>query len=243
MQSVPDFIAQIHTYDCQEDVWKFALRFLKKRGLNRVCHGYSAGGSAEEKLILRNNYSDFWAKIYYEKEVYKHDWYAKYVAEETKPIVADSFRFDDGFIGSELHTEILDTPNESIDTGVIIPLRLMRKHSFGGIFIGAADSTKSESQRYIAHQFQEIILLGLHLDAALVTLATSKEVLDINLSPREVDCLHYLAQGLLNDRIAEKLKISTHTVEYHIRNARLKLVCRTREQALAKAVSLGILHF
>jgi DNA-binding CsgD family transcriptional regulator len=43
------------------------------------------------------------------------------------------------------------------------------------------------------------------------------------------------------DRIAERLGISRPTVELHLANARRKLGARTREQALAKAVALGLL--
>jgi DNA-binding CsgD family transcriptional regulator len=48
---------------------------------------------------------------------------------------------------------------------------------------------------------------------------------------------------LRNDRIAEKLGISRPTVELHLANARRKLNAKTREQALARAVALGLLSF
>jgi DNA-binding CsgD family transcriptional regulator len=44
-----------------------------------------------------------------------------------------------------------------------------------------------------------------------------------------------------HDRIAERLGITRPTVELHLANARRKLRARTREQALAKAITLGLL--
>jgi DNA-binding CsgD family transcriptional regulator len=61
------------------------------------------------------------------------------------------------------------------------------------------------------------------------------------LSPRERECMTWLAIGLRYDRIAERLGIARPTVELHLLNARRKLGAKTREQALAKAVALGLL--
>lgn len=60
------------------------------------------------------------------------------------------------------------------------------------------------------------------------------------LTERERECLLWLAAGLRNDRIAERLGIRGATVEMHLRNARRKLGARTREQAVARAVALRL---
>lgn len=59
------------------------------------------------------------------------------------------------------------------------------------------------------------------------------------LAPRERECLQWLAQGLLSERIAERMGISPRTVEFHLKNARSKLGASTREHALAKALMQG----
>lgn len=63
------------------------------------------------------------------------------------------------------------------------------------------------------------------------------------LSPRERDCLIHLAAGLRSQQIADRLDIKPVTVEMHLRRARGKLKAATREQALAKAMSMGLLVF
>lgn len=59
------------------------------------------------------------------------------------------------------------------------------------------------------------------------------------LSPRERDCMSYLALGLRSTRIAEKMSISEVTVEMHLRNARKKLRAATTAQAIARAMTFG----
>lgn len=56
-----------------------------------------------------------------------------------------------------------------------------------------------------------------------------------DLSKREHEILHYLAQGFLYKEIADKLSISIETVRTHIRNIYDKLHVRTRTEAILKA--------
>lgn len=58
----------------------------------------------------------------------------------------------------------------------------------------------------------------------------------VGLSPRERDCLGWLACGYRPAEICEKLGISERTFEKHILNAKIKLKARTRDNAVAKAV-------
>ena len=58
------------------------------------------------------------------------------------------------------------------------------------------------------------------------------------LSPRERECLSWLAGGCRNARIADRMGITVPTVEMHLASARRKLGAATREQALAQAIIL-----
>lgn len=63
----------------------------------------------------------------------------------------------------------------------------------------------------------------------------------VRLSPREIDCLSWLARGQRPSEICWRLGISEKTFEKHIASAKRKLKSRTRDQALAKAVLLNLL--
>lgn len=58
----------------------------------------------------------------------------------------------------------------------------------------------------------------------------------LSLSPREHDCLAYVADGLRTADIAHCLGIAETTVEMHLRNARARLGAKTRDEAVALAV-------
>lgn len=62
------------------------------------------------------------------------------------------------------------------------------------------------------------------------------------LSKRELDVLYYIAEGLANKEIADKLFVSVNTVKYHVNNIYSKLDARNRTEAVNKAVSLKVLN-
>jgi LuxR family maltose regulon positive regulatory protein len=61
------------------------------------------------------------------------------------------------------------------------------------------------------------------------------------LSPRELEILGLIAQGLSNREISERLFLSLHTVKAHTRNIYGKLGIHSRTQAVARARALGLL--
>lgn len=62
------------------------------------------------------------------------------------------------------------------------------------------------------------------------------------LTPRELQVLELLADGLRNAEIAERLFLSTRTVDHHVSAIRRKLGARTRGEAVATASRLGLLE-
>jgi DNA-binding CsgD family transcriptional regulator len=61
------------------------------------------------------------------------------------------------------------------------------------------------------------------------------------LSPREGEILNLLAQGLANKEIAWRLKISEHTVKFHITSIFNKLNASTRAEAVAIGIRPGLI--
>jgi len=53
--------------------------------------------------------------------------------------------------------------------------------------------------------------------------------------------MRLVATGRTNREIAERLYLSTRTVDMHVRNILVKLGCRSRVEAVSRAGDLGIL--
>jgi DNA-binding NarL/FixJ family response regulator len=61
------------------------------------------------------------------------------------------------------------------------------------------------------------------------------------LTPREVDILRLVSEGLTDAEIAARLVLSKHTVHRHLQNAYARLGCSSRAAAVAKANKLHLL--
>lgn len=75
---------------------------------------------------------------------------------------------------------------------------------------------------------------------AVLRRRTQRQV-EWDLSPRELEVLALLAEGLTNKAIAARLVLSLHTVRNHVQNILGKLGAHTRLEAVAIATRAGLL--
>ena len=77
-------------------------------------------------------------------------------------------------------------------------------------------------------------------DATLV--ARGEPAPEVALTPRELDVLALIAEGASNKTIARRLKISVHTVKFHIASLLDKLDAQGRAEAVAQGARLRALR-
>lgn len=71
--------------------------------------------------------------------------------------------------------------------------------------------------------------------------ATMAAKLDVKLTHREMEALHYLSDGLTSPEIAAVLKISNHTVDWYMNGIQQKLSAKNRHHAVSIAFRLGLI--
>jgi DNA-binding NarL/FixJ family response regulator len=89
-----------------------------------------------------------------------------------------------------------------------------------------------------------LVALGAERDVARLDAAASEDgpARSVGeLTPRELEVLRLVAQGLSDAEIAERLVLSQHTVHRHVANVRLKLRLPSRAAAVAYAARAGVL--
>ena len=62
-----------------------------------------------------------------------------------------------------------------------------------------------------------------------------------HLTPRQLEVLLFLAQGLQNKEIAEQMQKSVSTVKQHVSGMMMRLNVRTRTGVVIKAQKLGLI--
>jgi DNA-binding CsgD family transcriptional regulator len=139
------------------------------------------------------------------------------------------------------HPIFADARAHGLACGVSIPI-----YGAAGeraIFSAATAQSPEESAEHETRMLGEIYLSAVYFHQAIQQLdmqwvasrGTGK------LSPREVESLLWAARGKTAWEIGLILKISEHTVTFHINNAKRKLGAVNRHQAIAAAISTGMI--
>lgn len=79
-------------------------------------------------------------------------------------------------------------------------------------------------------------------DGALAPQSSGDEPLPEELTPREIEVLRLLADGLANKDIAVQLSISEHTIKFHIHSILGKLGAASRTEAVARGLRNGLIE-
>jgi DNA-binding CsgD family transcriptional regulator len=97
----------------------------------------------------------------------------------------------------------------------------------------------------IVGKLGDILLLGTYFHEifmrAVVEQGVPPQSQGAPLSVREKQCLTLAAQGKTSQDIAAKLGISERTIQFHFDGIRSKLGAANRQEAVAKAITLGVL--
>lgn len=132
---------------------------------------------------------------------------------------------------------------------VILTASELDEHLYEAVRLGAAGYLLKDLDA--AELFE--LLAGVKHNEVVMTRAMASRLLKImaspndpdsgtkhNLTEREMEVLHLLAQGASNPQIAEELVITINTVKSHISHILTKLHLENRTQAAAYAVQKGI---
>ena len=99
----------------------------------------------------------------------------------------------------------------------------------------AADERHASFQRCIEQHRHVLQLMAMYFHVHAQRCLTSNRVIDgVTLSPRELECLEWAAQGKSAWEIGRLLNISRRTAAFHLDNAKTKFGVRTICQAVAK---------
>jgi DNA-binding NarL/FixJ family response regulator len=84
-------------------------------------------------------------------------------------------------------------------------------------------------------------LITVPIEARATVLPRAADAAAENLTPREMEALEMLAEGLSNKQIAAGLNISEHTAKFHVNSILSKLGAGTRTEAVMRGLRSGLL--
>jgi DNA-binding NarL/FixJ family response regulator len=88
----------------------------------------------------------------------------------------------------------------------------------------------------------ELFARAIARQRGVVTRKRERDQLLAEFTPRELDILHLLAEGLDTTAMAQRLAIAPHTIEWHVRHVIEKLQVHSKLQAVIAAAHKGLIE-
>ena len=102
--------------------------------------------------------------------------------------------------------------------------------------------SRESSAAQIANAVRAVTAGLLVFDATLMPRPEAGGDIAAELTPREIQVLRLLAEGLVNREIAERLNISEHTIKFHIGSILGKLQASSRTEAVTRGLRAGLIE-
>ncbi len=194
----------------------------------------------DPELVVLSSYPEALIARYRREQMVRVDAVARYCYRHSLPATWASIwnRSDDAAAREQVLGAFAE---HGLEWGVVIPL-----HSACGqlsLLSGGGRDTPAFRRRLQQTLPQALYLLALLHEAAsgLVDRDLVADGQTAELTEREHECLAWCAEGKTAWETAQILGISERTVIFHLQNVNLKLGVSSRQQAVARAIALGLL--
>ena len=191
-----------------------------------------------ENAFLRSNYSSRWRNTYDSEKLHYVDPTVEHCLGGTIPLV--------------WAPEIFGTPKQKqlyeeacgygIRSGITFPIH-GANGEFGVISFVSDVLSGIKFQRLLYHLMPELALIRDYAFESSLRFANppNDQEKEIRLTKREMECLKWSMAGKSSWEISKILSCSESAVNFHMNNLRRKFSVSTRQQAVIKAIRLGLI--
>ncbi|MCP1200025.1 LuxR family transcriptional regulator [Notoacmeibacter sp. MSK16QG-6] len=238
LERLTAFAERITQADTRDAVWNIACDHFAEVGFDGIFYADLSAHNA----VVRTNLEDCWTDHYAAEQYFEIDPFFRHSCNRLTVSPTGEKYFDEHpYLNCEERRFILTAGETGMKAGLALPFRIAGPEGVGGW------NVLTTHGREIVEQHRGDSGRAVYL-AALLTHERMRNTVDkhdkhqrLRLTERETETLHWAACGLRNKEIAEKMRVSAATVEFHGRNARHKLGAKTREQAVAIALTRGLI--
>jgi len=236
-----EFIERTSKAHCLNKLFCLLVEAAECTGFDQLAYGALTHSELPRlvdrpKPAIALNFPDHWQKYYMEHNYRYIDPVVIYA-----PFISGPFLWERLAIRYDLNRKQLQLLNEAreagLKNGVSVPLHgpsgKVAVVSFASQFDDANPQAQLSRLNALASQF--------HVVFTSLAQGLQNNVRQVRLSPREKDCLNWVAHGKTSWEIGVILDINRNTVDFHIKNAMNKLDATNRIAAVFKAIRLGII--
>jgi LuxR family transcriptional regulator len=191
---------------------------------------------------LAGRWPERWPQIYTAKKYVLIDPTVRYLAHAQRP-----FRWRESMAAfrkdahqRRMEQMMVDAFGHGLEDGYIFPIHgrtgILGSLSLGGKPVELSPVEIALFEAVARKAFWRLLELKGEAQALETVLPT-----DTQLTRREMEILHYLAEGMTSMEISKLLKISNHTVDWYMNGLQDKLKAKNRQQAVALAFRHGLI--
>ncbi len=239
-----ELIEAVSAAETVESIHTICVDACQQCGFERFIYGARIPTSfMKPYFIFISGYPKDWRERYAANNYMVVDPTVQYCSQNVSPLTWDGDRICHlDQTSPEIRRFMSEAMDFGIRSGISFPLHVVQ-----GDF--AMLSFASEKNPGIPHkQIQRVMPMGQLFTAYLheaVRRVFSKDVLaltKVNLTQREKECLLWATEGKTAWETSQILKIAERTVTFHLQNVQGKLGVNNRQQAVARAVSMGLIE-
>lgn len=232
-----EILETIVTTDSHENLWEKFVEYAKHMGAAQLHTWFK---SPNDNISCFSTVPEWWHRYYVENNAIEYDYIINHILTGNGPLLYGCDNdIDNPLLCKKAQKLIQMTTSEfNYGSGITMPSFYNNKR-IGGINV-CFPETVSQLNDVPTDRILELLLVSSTAHERLYVL-TSKNTHAISLTPRQQECLTWLACGLTSQDIADKIGISHHTVKMHIDSAKERLGATTRIQAVAKALTAGLI--
>jgi LuxR family quorum-sensing transcriptional regulator LasR len=222
------------------DAWSEVLFSLARDcGFDRVLYGMVASRHAKlENAFVLSNYSPEWRERYDAHRLAYIDPTVSHCLASTLPIVWQASTFC-GPAQRELYEEAC---RYGIRSGVTFPIH-GPNGEFGVLSFASGAAPGAATTRALEQQLPDLALIRDYAfqSASRFLGAAAPAEIPPRLTRRELEVLSWAMAGKSSWEISKIISCSEATINFHMANVRQKFNVNTRQQAVVKAIALGLI--
>lgn len=238
-QQREQLIALLEKQTTSRHLWQQVFRCLAEQGFDRVI--YLNGDP--KNIQVETTFNASWNEHYVEQGFMDRDPFMRYCATQYYTVRTGIDHVHEHPYLTAAETQIINEASEcGFRSGFSSTLQRFDGHKVSAWNIGSRLSGREVTQ-LLEEKLPYLQLIGYYgaLFNEQLNALGDKAHIEIQLTSRERRCLALCASGFRTRDIADLLKRSEATIEFHLRNAREKLGARTREHAIYLAMKRGLL--
>lgn len=212
------------------------LDALRPYSVDTLACGEVDLSSRERSVFFVIEWPERWRTFYFSSGILDRDPVVEGLGWYNGPFTWAELRADRRL--SQVGTEALDLiKTHGWSDGLVVPIPR------GGSRFGLVSLVAQSPAIILADAKSLLALLSVCFHERVRGLAPQQgfPVPPAGLTERELQCLTLIARGLSDREVGEKLGIAASTAHEHFENAKRKLLVGSRAEAVAMAVSLGII--